>query len=1110
MTLPLPDLVRGLPDAVYVLDAELRYVLVNDRAAALIGREAGALEGTPCPDAPVPGLGPDTLAAYRTALATGRPRVRDQMHGPLGLCLEHRMAPVDGRLWVTLVDVTERRTDEQTLRRKAVVFDAAGDILVVTDAEGRITGWNPAAEEALGYRADEVEGRSVADIFVAEDAEAWAAGVIDRVAEEEEWTGEAWSGRKDGARRLLQIRVRAVRDRGGELIGTVGVCRDITDRQDAAEELAALLRAMEDVVLVLDREGRYRRVAPVAQDLLYRPPGDLVGRRFRDVLPAEQAAEFEAAIATALDERRTVQLEYSMVIDGRERWFHAALSPMEEDRVVWAARDITDRKLAVDRLRESEERFRQIAENVRDVFWIADRELSRFLYVSPAHREVWGDHSRELREPDLFLAHVHPDYREDVLEAVRLARSGELGAVTYPLIQPDGRTTWLSSRVFPVRDEAGRVYRLAGTTTDITARREAEEQRRLAMERLSTFLDTIPDQAWMKDREGRYVVVNEAYAAARGHAEEAIVGRSDFEIFSESTAARFAAQDERVMESGERYRVEDAVPAADGRTRWFEVIKAPVRSEAGEVVGTVGISRDITDRKEAEERVRQQALLFRTTRDAVVYSDADGRITAWNPGAERTFGYTAEEAKGQASTRLLVGDPAAASQLGAEVADALRTRGRWQGELQLQRQDGSTAVCETVALPILGEAGELKGGIAVFRDVTERRSLEEQLRQSQKLEAIGRLAGGIAHDFNNMLLVIQGFATLLEAELDDGAQAAEYLGEIRQAADRSARLTRQLLAYSRKQILQPDILDVNDTIRGLEAMLRRMIGEDVVLRVDLAEDPGAVRADPSQIEQMLVNLALNARDAMPTGGRLEIRTRPRIVSAGSPAPDPEIPAGDYVEIAVEDTGHGMDAAVLEKVFEPFFTTKPTGEGTGLGLSMVYGIVRQSDGYIWAKSEPGQGATFHVMLPRVRTRPGDGDAAAEAPPMRTGEPAHSAGTVLLLEDEPSVRDLLLRVLERGGFQVLPAATGPEALERVEAEADGPDAAILDVVLPGMSGREVAESLWRRWPELPVLFISGYTDDHILRHGISRAERHFLQKPLDPAEFLDRVRELVTAR
>lgn len=389
------------------------------------------------------------------------------------------------------------------------------------------------------------------------------------------------------------------------------------------------------------------------------------------------------------------------------------------------------------------------------------------------------------------------------------------------------------------------------------------------------------------------------------------------------------------------------------------------------------------------------------------------------------------------------------------------------------------------------------------QDLKERRSLEAQLRQSQRMEAVGRLAGGIAHDFNNMLTAISGHAQLLGLELAEESTLQEHIDVIRMAADRSAALTRQLLAFSRKQILQPQVVDLNGILEVIQPMLRRMIGEDIDVEIALDGELPAIFADPSQVEQVLMNLVINARDAMPRGGKLIVSTRHADLDEGYfEAHQVQGHPGRYGVLAVSDNGIGMDALVQSRIFEPFFTTKPVGKGTGLGLSTVYGIVKQTGGFVWVYSEPGLGTTFKIYLPLAHDSP-----SPEAAGSAQGEGPHGDATILVVEDDPLVRLLVCRVLRRAGYTVLEAENGGEAAGLVLSHQGPLDLLLTDIVLPTMSGKTIADLILERSPLTRVLYMSGYTDEAIVRHGVLERGMNFLEKPFTPERLLEGVRAVI---
>jgi signal transduction histidine kinase/ActR/RegA family two-component response regulator len=424
-------------------------------------------------------------------------------------------------------------------------------------------------------------------------------------------------------------------------------------------------------------------------------------------------------------------------------------------------------------------------------------------------------------------------------------------------------------------------------------------------------------------------------------------------------------------------------------------------------------------------------------------------------------------------------------------------------EVQWKRNDGRTITVRLNGRVVPGLQPENPWLEFIAEDVTAQRSLEAQFRQSQKMEAVGRLAGGVAHDFNNLLTVISGYADLILQQLGPEAPLRREMLQINKAAERAALLTRQLLAFSRQQMLEPRVLQLNEVVTGIEPMLRRLLGEDIRLITRLQPALGRVKADPGQMEQVIMNLAVNARDAMPKGGELTVETKETFLDKDFAHDQPTVKPGRYVHLAVADTGVGMDEETLAHIFEPFFTTKERGKGTGLGLSTVYGIVKQSDGYVWAQSKPGKGASFHLYLPLVEipvAQPGEAEAA------RTAEKPGSE-TILVVEDEEGVRSLVRHVLHRQGYNVLEARHAGEALLLCDRFDKTIHLLLTDVILEHVSGPELARRLLKLRPGMRVLFMSGYTDDAVLRHGVQSAETPFLQKPFTTDVLARKVREVL---
>ena len=634
---------------------------------------------------------------------------------------------------------------------------------------------------------------------------------------------------------------------------------------------------------------------------------------------------------------------------------------------------------------------------------------------------------------------------------------------------------------------------------------DAEAALARSEQRFRRLVEHSSDVITLLDRDGRITYSSHSMHPTLGYEPGERIGHSVFELIHPDDRATAEPLLREVMAQPDRVaRADVRGQRKDGSWRELEVV-AVNRLEDAAVAAVVVTYHDVTDRKRAEEQLRRAnnrlEAVVQASPLAIVSLDPDGIVQTWNPAAERLFGWTAQEVTGTLLPTVPAGDEPAFRESRRRVMQGEPLTGM---EMVRKKKDGTTVTVNLFGAPLRDAAGRVTGVLGLMEDVTGVKRLEQQFFQAQKMEAVGRLAGGVAHDFNNLLTAILGSTDLLLETLPPDHPGREDALETRKAALRAADLTRQLLAFSRQQVLAPRVLSLNDVVSEMHKMLHRLIGEDVELRTVLGENLGAARADPGQIEQVVVNLAVNARDAMPNGGRLTIETANVDLDDGYAAEHTVVVPGRYVMLAVSDTGMGMDAATKARVFEPFFTTKPKGKGTGLGLATVYGIVKQSGGYVWVYSEPGQGTSLKIYLPRV-------DAPVEA-----SSPAHPATgslagseTVLVVEDQEEVRRLTRRILEGRGYRVLVAASGPEALRLAEHQAGGIDLLVTDVVMPGMSGRELGLLLGPARPRMKVLYVSGYTDESIVHHGVLEPGVAFMQKPFSAEGLARKVREVLDA-
>jgi two-component system cell cycle sensor histidine kinase/response regulator CckA len=644
---------------------------------------------------------------------------------------------------------------------------------------------------------------------------------------------------------------------------------------------------------------------------------------------------------------------------------------------------------------------------------------------------------------------------------------------------------------------------------EISERRAAEQRLRASELRFQTLADNSPTGIFYSDASGRTVYVNRAWCEIAGLSPEQAAGDGWQQAIHPEDRQRKIEDWERALAkgapvSGGEYRM----LRPDGTEKWVVGQAVPLTDAEGAVSGFVGTVTDITERRLAEEAIRRSEEKYRTlfeeSQDTIYISTPDGRLLDINPAGVRLFGYDSLE-------ELLQVDLAAQVYRRAEdrerMLQELSLKGFVQDlELLVQTKQGRHLTVLATSSAERDADGRVISIRGMLRDVTGQRSLEHQLRQAQKMEAVGRLAGGVSHDFNNLLTAILGYADLLALALPGDSPLRRHTDEIKAAAQRGADLTRQLLAFGRQQVLAPEILDLNEIVLTIEKLLRRVIGEDIELVTKLDPALGAVRADPSQIEQVLLNLGINGRDAMPEGGVLTLRTGNVEVQSEPEVPPLGLARGDHVMLEVEDSGIGIDEEIRDQIFEPFFTTKSRSKGSGLGLATVYGIVRQSGGQIEVHSEPGLGSRFRILLPRIEEQPTTVRQVSHAPGMPKGDE-----TILLVEDEPAVRDFLGDLLERLGYSVVTAEDGRQALE-IAAERRGQlDLLLSDVVMPRMNGVDLARRLTAEEPGLRVLLISGHAEkpEALMEQRLSGAPVEFLQKPFSALTLAERLRRILNA-
>ncbi len=873
---------------------------------------------------------------------------------------------------------------------------------------------------------------------------------------------------------------------------------------DLASYVDALVEVSPVGMAVFDAELRFVRVNQVLAEVNGIPAEAHIGRRLRDVLP-ELAPVVEPimarVLATGVAERAIPVRGETSRMPGVEREWRVSYVRLDVQGTLALACYVEERTEVAGAQRAlfaQEHEFRAIADGLPIGLVMRD-PAGEIVFANQAYARIAGRTLEEARGTGWTLA-IHPDDLPRVMAGVqRAVATREPFESEHRHVLGDGQVMWVRTRTFAVL-VGPTLHRMVTLLEDITARRAAAEALRASEERFRTICEVAPLGIFLSDADARVVYSNPAA--------ERILGRSTAEIHGKGWGSAVHPDDRAEVERtvaeadkgpGGGFSLSARLVHPDGTVIWMETQSRNVY-DGDQYLGRVSLVSDVTERRRMVQAVYESEALFRELSenvDAVFYltrPDASG-VDFVSQGFEKVWGRRVEELRSNPLLWIAAIHPD--DREGVE-ASFTRDRAHFQADYRVIRPDGTLRWISDRSFPVRDAEGEIVRIAGVATDETERRTLEAQLLQSQRLESIGRLAGGVAHDFNNLLTVIMSHAAFAR---QDVANAEDDLLSIEQAGRRAAELTAQLLAFARRQVIEPRVVDLNTLTGQIDRMLQRLIGAGISLKTQLQPSLWSVKVDPAQIEQVLVNLAVNARDAMPDGGTLTIETANATLGPGYAVSHVDVTPGEYVMVAVSDSGEGIDPALLPMIFEPFFTTKQHGAGTGLGLATCYGIVKQAGGHIWAYSEPGRGATFKVYLPRVE------GVAVEVTPAEAVEPAGGDETVLLVEDDAHVRAIGARALRAQGFHVLEAVDGIDAMTVARAFNGTIHMLVTDVVMPRMGGKELAERLSAERPDMRILFASGYTRNAIVHQGVLQMGTSFLQKPYVPAILVARVREVL---
>lgn len=866
-------------------------------------------------------------------------------------------------------------------------------------------------------------------------------------------------------------------------------------------------------------DGKFLRVNHRYCEMLGYSEAELLTKTVRDINPPDNCAEVltgceqlqAGAITSHSVEKRYVRKDGS-VFWGR---LHRSLIRNQENVAqyfVAVVEDVTDKVQVEQALREREQQLVLAQSAARLGVW--DRDLRTDVTATSGHyaqlRGLQPENSQITHEE--WLAIIHPDDRERVERDLRECIAGtHIWDEEFRVVWPDGSVHWLLAKGQVFLDEEGQPVRMSGASVDVTERKRVDEALRESDERFRRVFEEGPIGLALVGRDFRLLKVNRALCQMVGYSAEALQQMSFPDITHPDDVASDLGLAERLFR-GELpfFKLQKRYIKKDGEIVWANLTASVIHDRDGEPRYGLGMIEDITDFKRTEEELAVSKALreseekyqriVETMTEGVWVLDQDGRTTFVNQQMAAMLGFEVKEMLGH---HVLEFKDEEARSIAIEKLERRRQGIAEQYDSTFQTKDGSRLIGLISTCPLWDDNGQYSGSLGIITDITERSRLEERLYQAQKMEAIGRLAGGVAHDFNNLLTVINGQTDLLLRKARPGDSLFADLTEIKDAGLRAQELTSQMLAFSRGQVRATEVLSIQSVIEDMEKMLRRMIGEDIELITVFAAGAGQVKADRTELTQIVLNVAANARDAMPAGGTLTFALANVEVDEREAGRHPGARPGGYVLLTVNDTGVGMDTETQKHLFEPFFSTKSAGKGTGLGLAMVYGIVSQRGGWLQVKSRLHGGTTFQIYLPRVK----DGQA------QKTGEHAqaavlhelHGTETVLVVEDQPHVRKLTCAILKEFGYQILEASQGDEAL-RLVATHEGPLHLVLtDVIMPGMQGLELANRL-KTIRRTPILFMSGYAGSMGGQHG---AEVAYIQKPFTADGLVRKVREVLGA-
>lgn len=1006
----------------------------------------------------------------------------------------------------TLADISDRVEAEEELRQRERRFrslvEKSPSLISTLDDDGTMRYQGPSVQRLLGYEPAELAGKSVFDFMHPDDALAVRAQ-WDSLLQEPGAMIHLPRFRfchKDGSWRVWQATLtNHLSD--PSLRAIVSNARDITEWWETERKLreqAALLDQARDAMVVRDIEGIITYWNPAAERIYGWTAQEAIGRKKEELL-YDDPAPFREATEAVLEHDHWSGVLRHLRKDGstvavRGQWTLIRNDAGEPEAVFSVNADITEEM-------EREQRIRyqaQLLNSVGQAVMASDTEGS-VVYWNQAAEEIYGWTAEEVLGRDILgLVPTTPE-QDDAQGAISAIERGESWTEKGAVRRKDGTTVQVLATVSPILEPDGQHGGVVGVCSDISEMYRLAAELEASEELFRAIAENVEDVFWITT-PGKDVMeyVSPGYRTVMGYPPEELYDDARHWLEHVHPEDRDSVRQGLPTRGEGMYDEEYRVVRPDGETRWVRDRAFPITDDDGRVYRVVGVAQDVTRQKEAADRLllakRRYRALVEKSGDTVSVLDSRGLHLATSPVMEPFIGVPGEETTGTSALEQI--HPEDRERISRSLAELVERPGAVVTErYRIVRKDGEVRHLESVATNLRDDPAV--GGIVLnSRDITDQMELEEQLHQSQKMEAVGRLAGGVAHDFNNLLTVVRSQADLVLLDLPTADPLKDDIALIRDAADRAAGLTSQLLAFSREQVFRPQVVNLNTILNRMTSLLARALGEHIHIETDLQETLPSVRVDPVQFEQVLLNLAVNARDAMPEGGRLSLSTAVEEISPTQAEALAELEPGTHVRIDVADSGVGMDAETQRRLFEPFFTTKAATGGTGLGLATSYGIIRQSGGSIQAESEPFGGSTFTIRLPATY------GAAVDAPPApeRHNLVADLSGTALLVEDDSSVRRVGRRILERAGMAVHTAEDLPVALRFLEEKGGTLDIVLTDLVMPGGSGRNLVDFVRTNLRGVPIIVMSGYADGSPGTRQDLPADIPFIQKPFSPEELV----------